>query len=338
MEDYNLKFDEVDFYALQEAIRQEDEVDVEEEAIAKEIEAEAQASQVNEAASKKRKTDSTLASTSNPTGTSTESEKGITSKKRPSKPPSWTWSHFTEKKIGDSARAVCNWCGTRYACDRKKNGTSNLKGHLINLCKEFPRDLKKDPKQKVLAFQPKRKEQGETLATVCFEHELCREALARMVITDELPFRFVEGEGFRYYMSVVQPLFNVPSRLTVARDCYKLYVSEKNRLKLILSKNLQHKRIIAWKGSVLRCELLHMRCCAHILNLIVMDGLKDVNDSILKIRNEVRYVRWNSTYLMLESALKFQSAFERLEYTSSDFLLEFGRESDRTKGPLTLVD
>ncbi|KAF7842234.1 zinc finger BED domain-containing protein RICESLEEPER 2-like [Senna tora] len=161
MEDCNSKFDEIDFYALQEAIRQEDEVDVEEEAIAKEIEAEAQTSQVNEASSKKRKSDSTPASTSNPTGTSTETESE----------------------------------------------------------KEFPRDLKKDPKQKVLAFQPKRKEQGETLAAVCFDHEL-----------------------------------------------YK------------------------------KCSYLDV--CT----------------------------RWNSTYLMLESALKFKSAFGRLEDTYGDFLLEFGGE------------
>ncbi|KAJ0946383.1 putative HAT dimerization domain, ribonuclease H-like superfamily, hAT-like transposase, RNase-H [Helianthus annuus] len=87
-----------------------------------------------------------------------------------------------------------------------------------------------------------------------------------------------------------------------------------------------------------------MRCCAHVLNLIVCEGLKDVDPSIQVIRNVVRYVRsspsrldkfneyvkiekldvsgtvcldvstrWNSTYLMLESALKYRKAFNRLE-------------------------
>ena len=38
-------------------------------------------------------------------------------------------------------------------------------------------------------------------------------------------------------------------------------------------------------------EFLHMRCCAHILSLTVKEGLKDIDDSIFRIRSVVRYVR-----------------------------------------------
>ena len=60
-------------------------------------------------------------------------------------------------------------------------------------------------------------------------------ALAKMIILDELPFRFVEHEGFNYYMNVVEPRFHVPSCATVARNYIKLYLKERDKLKRVLS-------------------------------------------------------------------------------------------------------
>ena len=36
---------------------------------------------------------------------------------------------------------------------------------------------------------------------------------------------------------------------------------------------------------------MHVRCVAHILNLIVQDGLKDISISVKKVREVVRYIR-----------------------------------------------
>ena len=38
-------------------------------------------------------------------------------------------------------------------------------------------------------------------------------------------------------------------------------------------------------SSILGGEFMHMRCCAHILNLIVQSGLKSIHESIAKVRN-----------------------------------------------------
>ena len=34
-----------------------------------------------------------------------------------------------------------------------------------------------------------------------------------------------------------------------------------------------------------------MKCCAHILNLIVGDGMREIDASIAKVREAVRYVK-----------------------------------------------
>lgn len=89
-------------------------------------------------------------------------------------------------------------------------------------------------------------------------------------------------------------------------------------------------------GTLLGGKFLHLQCCAHIINLIVGEGLTELKGLVASIRNAVRYVkssparenkfkkcvehekiksrgsvvlyvvtRWNSTYLMLNSAFKF---------------------------------
>ncbi|XP_050260111.1 zinc finger BED domain-containing protein RICESLEEPER 1-like [Quercus robur] len=43
-----------------------------------------------------------------------------------------------------------------------------------------------------------------------------------------------------------------------------------------------------WNGAVLGNEYMHMRCCAHILNLIVGEGLKEIDAYVAKVREAVR--------------------------------------------------
>ncbi|CAI8615833.1 unnamed protein product [Vicia faba] len=146
---------------------------------------------------------------------------GDSGNRKPIKPRSWTWEHFT--KIG--SRAKCNWCDVTYVSDSQRNGTSNLKHHLLHQCKKFPKESL-DPTQQTLVLQQLKKEDGNgsgsVLTGVHFDVEACRKALARMIIVDELPFKFVEGEGFLHFMSFVQPKLSIPKRITIARDCWDL--------------------------------------------------------------------------------------------------------------------
>ncbi|GKC13257.1 hypothetical protein Tco_1010039 [Tanacetum coccineum] len=62
-----------------------------------------------------------------------------------------------------------------------------------------------------------------------FNQSSVRRALAYMLIVDELPFKFVEGKVSSIFLNVSQPLFYTPSRITMARDCVKLYLEEKKK-------------------------------------------------------------------------------------------------------------
>ncbi|CAL1411693.1 unnamed protein product [Linum trigynum] len=52
-----------------------------------------------------------------------------------------------------------------------------------------------------------------------------------MIIIDELPFRYVEHEGFKRFMARVCPMFVLPSRQTVREDCIKVFFENIELLK-----------------------------------------------------------------------------------------------------------
>lgn len=354
-------------------------------------------------------------------------------KRKTMKPRSDIWDHFdTFKDAEGNKKSKCKYCGKEYFSDPSSNGTSSLWKHL-NVYKKLP--LSGESKQTQLSFQSSGGNEG-ILKKWQFDQKVSRHKLASMIIIDELPFKFVEGEGFKDFMQSTQPLFKMPSRFTVARDCYQIFVDEKKKLTSYFKMSGQrvnittdtwtsiqkinymcitahyidqhwnlNKKIIKFcpieghKGELLARDLdlylkewgiakvfaitvdnassnytciqklkdrlcsrgadffkgkyIHMRCIAHIVNLIVNDGLVDVKAPIKRVRKAVRFVkqsparlakfkecielqnidcksnlcldvrtRWNSTYLMLNVAQKLQKAFELFEGMDPYFVVE----------------
>lgn len=62
-----------------------------------------------------------------------------------------------------------------------------------------------------------------------------RKAFANMIIVDEIPFSHMEHEGFQQFCKAINPQFFIPSRSTVTRDCYRLYIEERKKLQIVLS-------------------------------------------------------------------------------------------------------
>ncbi|KAI5417293.1 hypothetical protein KIW84_042051 [Lathyrus oleraceus] len=119
-----------------------------------------------------------------------------------------------------------------------------------------------------------------------------------------------------------------------------------------------HRKISTMNGMMGDGKCFHTRCAAHILNLVVNEGLKEKHLSITSVRDVVRFVKssphraakfkeciefagitckklvcldvstcWNATYLMLEAAEKFQAVFDKLEYEESSYREFFGKGS-----------
>ena len=93
--------------------------------------------------------------------------------------------------------------------------------------------------------------------------------------------------------------------------------------------------------------------CAHILNLVVQEYLKVTKEALYKIRESIKYVkalegrlrqfhkcveevhlddissflrldvstRWNATYMMLESVIKYRRAFNSLTFNDRSYML-----------------
>ena len=71
-------------------------------------------------------------------------------------------------------------------------------------------------RQTLLTFQPvgSTKKEGAVgmVGAWKFDHNAIRSCVTKIIIIDELPIRFVEGEGFRNLMSAACPHFKIPSR------------------------------------------------------------------------------------------------------------------------------
>ncbi|CAL9012690.1 unnamed protein product [Prunus brigantina] len=159
-------------------------------------------------------------------------------KRKPCKNASGVWDHFTKTKYEDEtseARCICKYCKKDYACDGKRNGTSTLWHHLRSQCKSSL--LRHEKRQKVLSFEGQVK--GGNLVAHAFSKERCRIACVKMIIRDELPFSHVEGIGFREFLNEAQPIFDLSSRTTIARDVWDLYQEEKAKIKSVLTHNAQ---------------------------------------------------------------------------------------------------
>ncbi|KAF2306561.1 hypothetical protein GH714_019458 [Hevea brasiliensis] len=204
-------------------------------------------------------------------------------KRKPVMPRSTVWDHFTKFKTdnGDT-KGKCNYCNKEFCCDPKRNGTTALRNHM-NICKKHPHAI--ETTQALLDLQPNSNNvEGEvgTLSTWKYDENAIREALVSMIIIDELTFKFVEGDAIGRAIETCLLEWGLDKIFTITVD---------NASSNDIAISYLKKKLANWGVTVSNSDYLHMRGMAHIVNLVVMDGLKDVGESVLKVRNAVRYIR-----------------------------------------------
>ncbi|KNA04071.1 hypothetical protein SOVF_203050 [Spinacia oleracea] len=283
--------------------------------------------------------------------------------KRKSKKRGPFWQHYIEFVEGGTLKAECKYCDTTLACDGNKNGSKNVKYHAER-CIGNPENKDKGKGQQTELFFEKENDSGKlNYGSGTVNLKDVREALVRMIIIDELPFKHVEKPGFKAFVQVGIPRFVIPSREAIGKavEACLEYWGIEDKLFTVTVDNASSndvacaylRRMVQRTGCVSQGKYIHVRCIAHIVNLIVWDGIREHGVCIDRVRNAVEYVknsparidrfkelvqkanidskcslsfdvptRWNSTYTMLDTAVKFQRVFSGLSLPRGEGLKE----------------
>ncbi|KAL6646280.1 hypothetical protein ACP70R_017888 [Stipagrostis hirtigluma subsp. patula] len=293
---------------------------------------------------------------------------------KPRKLRSTIWNEVDP--IYDNGKLIqgrCKHCNGIFPAARN-SGTSHIHRHL-GVCEQRAKvnDMVDKIRSSTLPTEVA------ALADWEFNPEVSRGELVRMLCLHELPFALVDYDGFIRYSASLNPVFKVVCRTTITSDCIKVFENYRSVLRDSFSNcssrvsltdynirfyNIEDKLFSITldnaaantsmmdmlqdhllEKQMLHCngELFHVRCAAHVLNLIVKDGLQAVDGIIDNVRDSVKYIRgspsrkekfeeiiaeleisckkrptldvatrWSSTYVMIKSALPFASAFDEL--------------------------
>ncbi|XP_075670322.1 zinc finger BED domain-containing protein RICESLEEPER 2-like [Castanea sativa] len=232
-----------------------------------------------------------------------------TSRKR--KTTSDVWDHFARKKVDGKFKVQCHHCSKLYLGDSSQ-GATHLCSHLARCPRLKFKDIR-DMRQQVLIKQQNKMDGTMSLNAYQFDQGKVMNNLARMVILHEYPISIVDHIGFREFVVSLQPLFKLVTINTLKNDILKIYDNEREKaLKMTENNgkwNIDRKlstitvdncstndamiRLLLNKlntsSLMLGGSMLHMRCAAHILNLIVQDRLSLIGDGIEMIRDSMIY-------------------------------------------------
>ncbi|KAK4395957.1 Zinc finger BED domain-containing protein RICESLEEPER 2 [Sesamum angolense] len=201
-----------------------------------------------------------------------------------------------------------------------------------------------------------------------FDMEAMKESLAHWIMMHEKSFSEVEEEGFNLFCRRGMPEWRGVSRTTARTYCINVYEAEKKKLKNLLQKvNKISLTTDCWKSKNQKMEYMvitghwidqNWQLQKRVLNFVHIPPPR--RDIVEVIRDNVEYVRrsdarlllfseivkqlnlperklvddcrtrWNSTYEMLSTAIKFKDVFPRFaakdpHYDDCPYIMKIGK-------------
>ncbi|WVZ70871.1 hypothetical protein U9M48_019504 [Paspalum notatum var. saurae] len=135
------------------------------------------------------------------------------------------WDEFSKIRVGCIVtKGRCNHCNAVISAKRG-HGTSAMGTHLKR-CKVRKNVTKVTSQLKSAVMSP----EGIALKDWRFSQEVSRRELHRMISLHGFPLSVVDYDGFRRFVSSLNPVFKMVSRRTISDDCIKAFQEQKKVL------------------------------------------------------------------------------------------------------------
>ncbi|XP_052114216.1 zinc finger BED domain-containing protein RICESLEEPER 2-like [Arachis duranensis] len=142
------------------------------------------------------------------------------------------WQYFSRYKEGEERKAKCNHCKSVLGAN-PKNGTTNLKKHVLHYCKRIKLA---NSRQSTIAesLQRHRKNSSDTFI---FDTSHTRKLIAKSICMHEYPLSYVDHVATREVFASMQPTFKMSSRNTIKKDIFEMYEVEKFNINKMMDAN-----------------------------------------------------------------------------------------------------
>jgi hypothetical protein len=138
---------------------------------------------------------------------------------------SQVWNEFSKVRVGGIVtKGQCIHCNTEISAKRGA-GTSAMSTHLKR-CQIRRQVTNMSHQLRSVMMSP----EGVALDKWRFSQDTSRRELARMIALHGLPLSIVDYDGFRRFVSSLNPIFKMISRRTISNDCLKLFQEQKQAL------------------------------------------------------------------------------------------------------------